>query len=59
MKSVTIEELDKLNQPNNLQKEGGATDFNIMVCGSSGIGKTSFVDLFLKKFLVAETNEDS
>ena len=26
------------------------TYLNIMVCGSSGIGKTSFIELFLKKF---------
>ena len=26
------------------------TYLNILICGSSGIGKTSFIELFLKKF---------
>jgi hypothetical protein len=28
-----------------------------MVCGASGIGKSSFVDLFMKKFEFQETIE--
>ena len=37
-------------QEGQLTKRGVYTDFNIMVCGAAGIGKTSFIDLFLKKF---------
>jgi hypothetical protein len=28
-----------------------------MVCGASGIGKSSFVDLFMRKFNFAETDD--
>ena len=30
------------------------TNFNIMVCGKSGIGKSSFAELFMKKFNLTE-----
>jgi len=33
--------------------------FNIMVCGASGIGKTSFIDLFMKKFNLDDVQDIS
>ncbi len=32
------------------EKIGSKINFNIMVCGSPGTGKSSFIDLFLRKF---------
>lgn len=50
--------MSKLNNPENmLRKKGQVTDFNIMVSGATGIGKSSFVDLFIKKFKLKETRE--
>jgi septin family protein len=51
LSSVTVENMGKLNSPEALiAKKGAATDFNILVCGAAGIGKSSFVELFIKKF---------
>lgn len=33
------------------------TQLNIMVCGAAGIGKTSFIRLFLKKFNYMKAEE--
>lgn len=30
---------------------------NIMVCGETGVGKTKFIDMFIKKFNLKQTNE--
>ena len=47
LKSVTQEALEK-GQLQRIDKlRDGASYFNIMVCGASGIGKTCFVDMFL------------
>jgi len=32
------------------ERKGLKINFNIMVCGPSGSGKSSFIDLFLRKF---------
>jgi len=40
-----------------LARKGAATDFNILVCGAAGIGKSSFVELFIKKFNLTEANK--
>ena len=56
--SVNINNLHQLNQEDsNLAHKGVSTDFNIMVCGGTGIGKSSFVDLFLKKFNYSEATK--
>ena len=58
MASVNINNLHQLNQEDsNLAHKGVSTDFNIMVCGGTGIGKSSFVDLFLKKFNYSEATK--
>jgi septin family protein len=55
--SVTLDNMWKLNRPEAvIAKKGAATDFNILVCGAAGIGKSSFVELFIKKFNLAEAN---
>lgn len=57
MASVTQENLWELNRPEaTIAKKGAATDFNILVCGAAGIGKSSFVELFIKKFNLTEAN---
>lgn len=50
--------MQKLNREDqNLARKGAATDFNILVCGAAGIGKSSFVELFIKKFNLTEANK--
>ena len=51
LNSVCQNNLADLTDPKNqIQKKGDVTNFNIMVCGAAGIGKSSFVDLFMDKF---------
>ena len=38
---------DSFREP---EKKGPKVNFNIMVCGPSGSGKSSFIDLFIRKF---------
>lgn len=33
-----------------LKRTGTVVNFNIMVCGPKGCGKSSFIDLFIRKF---------
>ena len=46
--SIGSQVVDKMNFVMRASKKN--THFNIMVCGSSGIGKTSFIEMFLRKF---------
>ena len=51
--SVTLEDLGKAaneDEANLAPKSGPLTHFNIMVCGASGIGKSSFIELFIGGF---------
>ena len=52
-KSVTQ---SNLHQTHDISK--GFTFQNILVCGASGIGKTSFIDLFMKKLNKVEYFEN-
>ena len=55
LKSVTIDELGKLNRvEGTVITKGSATDFNILVCGAAGIGKSCFTQLFMKKFTIKD-----
>ena len=47
--SVTLQSLDS-------QPVTKGTYFNIMVCGAAGIGKSSFTELFVKKFNFKEAS---
>ena len=38
-------------------KKSSVTNFNILVCGSAGIGKSSFIDLFMEKFKYKENSD--
>lgn len=52
LKSVTRNDLGKMTneyEADLLPKSGALTYYNIMVCGASGIGKSSFIDLFIDK----------
>jgi predicted GTPase len=57
LESVTMNNVQNLNSPSNLARKGAATDFNILVCGAAGVGKSSFVELFLKKFNFTEAKQ--
>ena len=51
--SVTLEALGKAaneDEANLAPKSGPLTHFNIMVCGASGVGKSSFIELFIGGF---------
>ena len=39
-----------LDSSRELEGKGPKVNFNIMVCGPSGSGKSSFIDLFIRKF---------
>ena len=54
---MTKENLHTLNTNEFAAKKTSTTNFNILVCGSSGIGKSSFADLFMKKFNFAEAKQ--
>ena len=52
LKSVTRNDLGNMTneyEAELLPKSGPLTNYNIMVCGASGIGKSSFIDLFIDK----------
>lgn len=48
--SVTQENLHELLDSFRQPEKGHKVNFNIMVCGPSGSGKSSFIDLFIRKF---------
>lgn len=55
--SVSLDNMQKLNcKEASFARNGEGTDFNILVCGAAGIGKSSFVELFIKKFNHSEAN---
>lgn len=59
LKSVTADNMHRLAQSNDVlcARSAETVRFNIMVCGPAGVGKSSFIDLFLKKFNLKAAKE--